>query len=150
MKIEDEKLKSRIAELEKEVAKLSLHIAQTEGIQDKSYHLLFGNSLDGFALCKMIYQNEKPVDFVYLSVNPSFERIIGLKNVENKRFTELFPNLDPIDLEFINTYGSVASSGSPQKFERFFSTMSRWLSVSVICPQKGYFVAIFEDVTDKT
>ena len=32
--------------------------------------------------------------------------------------------------------------------EIFFKPLSLWLSVSVYCPQIGYFTAIFEDITD--
>ena len=39
------------------------------------YSSLFKNMLDGFAYCKMLYDDhERPVDFVYLCVNDSFER----------------------------------------------------------------------------
>ena len=47
---------------------------------EKKYRSLFENMLDGFAFCKMIFdeQNE-PIDFVYLEINDAFERITGLK-----------------------------------------------------------------------
>ena len=39
---------------------------------------LFANMINGFAYCKMIFDDEsKPVDFVYLQINDAFERIDG-------------------------------------------------------------------------
>jgi len=36
------------------------------------YRSLFENTLDGCALCQMMYENGEPVDYVYLDVNPAF------------------------------------------------------------------------------
>ena len=55
---------------------------------EERYHSLFANMMDGFAFCKMIFDQEnKPLDFVYLEVNDNFEKITGLKreNVFGKR-----------------------------------------------------------------
>ena len=47
---------------------------------EEEYSSLFVNMIDGFAYCQMIFdENNKPVDFVYLQINDSFERITGLK-----------------------------------------------------------------------
>ena len=35
---------------------------------------LFENMQEGFAYCRMIFENDKPVDFEYLQVNDAFER----------------------------------------------------------------------------
>ncbi|MCL4430317.1 MAG: hypothetical protein M1167_06150, partial [Chloroflexi bacterium] len=41
---------------------------------EERYHSLFSNMMDGFAFCKMIFDQEnKPIDFVYLEVNDAFE-----------------------------------------------------------------------------
>ena len=31
----------------------------------------------------------------------------------------------------------------------FFKPLSLWLSISVYCPAKGYFAAVFEDITER-
>ena len=149
MKTANETLRFKIAELEKEVTELRLLSKQDANIEEKSYHLLFENSLDGFAYCKMIYEGDIPIDFIYLSVNPAFERISGIKQVEHKRFSELFPDWIVKDDKFFQIYGSVAYTGVPQKFEYHFVPLEIWASISVICPGKGFFIAIFEDITDK-
>ena len=35
------------------------------------------------------------------------------------------------------------------KFETFFEPLKKWYSISAYSPKKGYFVAMFEDITDR-
>ena len=56
------------------------------------YHSLIDNMSEGFAHCQMIYENNTPVDFIYLEVNQTFEKLTGLKNVVGKRISEVIVN----------------------------------------------------------
>jgi PAS domain S-box-containing protein len=119
---------------------------------EERYHSLFSNIMDGFAFCKMIFDEEnKPVDFVYLEVNDAFERITRMKKefVIGKKVTEAIPGIETAHPELFEIYGRVSLSCKDEKFELFFEPLGLWLSVSVYCPQKGYFAAIFEDVTKR-
>ena len=119
---------------------------------EEEYRSLFVNMIDGFAYCKMIFdENNKPVDFVYLQINDSFERITGLKreNVVGRKVTEAIPGTKEANPELFEIYGRVALTCKKEKFEIFFKPLSMWLSVSVYCPMKGYFAAIFEDITER-
>ena len=114
------------------------------------YHSLFSNMMDGFAFCKMIYdEDNKPLDFVYLEINDAFERITGLKReaVVGQKVTKAIPGIEKANPELFEIYGRVAWSCQEEKFEIFFKPLNLWLSVSVYCPIKGYFSAIFEDVS---
>ena len=112
------------------------------------YRNLFTNMLEGFAYCRMIYDDAgQPSDFIYLDVNPSFDRIIGTKTVTGKRVTEIFPGIREAFPELFETYGMVASGGEPASFEIDFSPIGKWLHISVYSPQKDHFVAVFEDIT---
>ena len=118
----------------------------------EEYSSLFANMIDGFAYCKMIFdENNKPVDFVYLQINDSFERITGLKRetVVGKKVTEAIPGTEKANPELFEIYGRVALTCKKEKFEIFFKPLSMWLCVSVYCPMKGYFAAIFEDITER-
>ena len=119
---------------------------------EERYHSLFTHMIDGFAFCKMIFDQEnKPLDFVYLEVNDNFEKITGLKkeSVVGKRVTEAIPGIREANPELFEIYGRVALTCKNEKFEIFFKPLSLWLSVSAYCPQKGYFAAIFEDITKR-
>ena len=73
-----EELEIQIEELKKQNERLHLNSSQNPQIIENSYRLLFENSIDGFALCQMIFERDLPSDFIYLKVNPAFERITGL------------------------------------------------------------------------
>jgi len=42
--------------------------------------------VEGYAYCKMIYENEEATDWIYLSVNGAFEKLTGLKTLWAKSF----------------------------------------------------------------
>jgi PAS domain S-box-containing protein len=114
---------------------------------EKLYHSLFGNMLDGFAYCRMIYDQEQPQDFIYLDVNSAFEKLTGLKDVAGKRVSEVIPGLKESNPELFEIYGRVALTGHSEQFEIYLEQLTRWFSVSVYSPEKGYFVAVFDNIT---
>ncbi|MDD4861951.1 MAG: diguanylate cyclase [Smithellaceae bacterium] len=125
---------------------------RTEALQEseKRYHSLFENMLEGFAYCKMLYDGEgHPIDFIYLYVNVAFERLTGLGAVTGKKVTEAIPGVKESNPELLEIYGRVALTGNPERFEIDFKPLARLLSISVYSPEKGYFVAVFDDVTER-
>ena len=50
---------------------------------------LFENMLEGFAYCRMIFEQGRPQDFIYLKVNQTFEKLTGLKDVDGKKVSEI-------------------------------------------------------------
>jgi len=113
------------------------------------YRRLFENMLEGFAYCRMLYDEKgRPADFVYLSVNASFNRITGSTTITGKPVTELFPGIRETFPELFEIYGRVAMTGEPESFDLDFKPVDRWLHISVYSPHKEYFVAIFDDITE--
>jgi hypothetical protein len=113
------------------------------------YRGLFENLTEGFAYCKMIFENGKPQDFMYLSVNPAFETLTGLKNVVGKRVTEVIPGIRESDQELFEIYGRVSLTGKPERFETFVEALKMWFSISVYSPEKEFFVAVFDVITER-
>jgi PAS domain S-box-containing protein len=116
----------------------------------EEYSSLFINMVDGFAYCKMIFdESEKPIDFVYLQINDAFEKITGLKRelIVGKKVTQAIPGIREANSELFEIYRRVALTGQTERFEVFFKPLNMWLHISVYCPKKGYFAAIFEDTT---
>lgn len=116
---------------------------------EKQYRELFENMIEGFAYCKMVFENGKPQDFIYLSVNHAFETLTGLKGVVGKRVTEVIPGIREADPELIEIYGRVSLTGKPERFEMFVETLKMWFSISVYSPEKEFFVAIFDVITER-
>jgi PAS domain S-box-containing protein len=144
----------------KHVANLSMFSDITERKKNEEalkkseaeYSSLFANMIDGFAYCQMVFDDAgKPVDWVYLQVNDAFQRITGLKRevVAGKKVTQAIPGIRVANPELFEIYGRVALTGQKEKFEIFFKPLRLWLSISVYCPAKGYFAAVFEDVTER-
>jgi len=69
--------------------------------------------------------------------------------VLGKKVTQAIPGIKEANPELFEIYGRVALSCKDEKFETFFKPLSLWLSISVYCPQRGYFAAIFEDITKR-
>lgn len=117
---------------------------------EEKYRTLFDNMLEGFAYCKMLYDdNGNPEDFIYLKVNQAFDTIIGIKTVTGKRVTEVFPGIREAFPQLFEIYGRVALTGTPESFDLDFKPSHKWLHLSVYSPAREYFVAVFEDITDR-
>ncbi len=119
---------------------------------EKKYRSLFENMLSGFAYCKILVdENNQPVDFVYLDINDAFERLTGLRkeDVVGKKVTEAIPGIKEAHPELFSIYGKVAFTGEPTQFDIYFEPLEIWLTISVYSPQKGYFVAVFDNITER-
>ena len=113
------------------------------------YRSLFNNMLNGFAYCQMIFEQGQAQDYLYLNVNPAFETLTGLKNAEGKRATELIPGIRQSDPGLFDKLGRVALTGEPERFEIYLDSLQQWFWLSVYCPRKGYFVALFDVITQR-
>jgi PAS domain S-box-containing protein len=119
---------------------------------EEKFRSLFENMLNGYAYCKMLYDKKgQPEDFVYIDINSSFERIIGLKRevVIGKKVSEVIPETKEANPEIFEIYGRVAKTGRPERFELFFKPLNMWLDLSVYSPKRGFFVAVFDDITQR-
>jgi len=106
--------------------------------------------MDGFAYHKIIVdQAGKPVDYVFLEVNAAFEKLTGLKRekIIGKKVTEVLKGIENDPADWIGRYGRVAITGEAAEFENHAEPLGKWFRVSAYCPEKNYFVALFEDIT---
>jgi diguanylate cyclase (GGDEF)-like protein/PAS domain S-box-containing protein len=156
LKQNEEKLAENLKQLNDINAELKQEIAERKRAEvalresENQYHSLFENMLDGFAYCKMLYDEQvRPVDFVYLDVNTAFKQLTGLKDVVGKKVTEVIPGIKELNPELFESYGRVALTGKPEKFEIDFKPLAKSLSISVYSPAKEYFVAVFDDITEQ-
>jgi PAS domain S-box-containing protein len=114
---------------------------------EQNYQNLFQKMLDGFALHEIICDAQgKPVDYRFLSVNPAFERMTGLRAQEiiGKAAREILPGLEPF---WIETYGKVALSGEPVTFERHSQGLDKDFTVAAFSPAPRQFACIVADIT---
>ncbi|MBI5127332.1 PAS domain S-box protein [Candidatus Roizmanbacteria bacterium] len=125
-------------------------LSDEDKMSEESFRLLFENMLDGFAYCKMIYDDQgNPEDFIYLDVNKAFEKLTGLKDVVGKAVTIVVPEIKKTNPELLTIYGRVAQSGKPEHFETYVDPLKIHFSVSVYSPKKGFFVAVFDNINEQ-
>jgi PAS domain S-box-containing protein len=123
--------------------------AEALGESEKRYRSLFENMLEGYAYCKMIFERDKPHDFIYVDVNNAFDKITGLKNVAGKKVSEVIPGIQESNPELFEIYGRVALTGNPEKFETYVESLGIWFSIAVYSPAREYFVAVFDNITER-
>ena len=94
---------------------------------EERYRTLFESVDQGFCIFEMIFDDQgRPVDYRFLEMNPMFETHTGLRDAVGKTAKELIPTLDSFWFE---TYGRVATTGEPVRFESPAPAMGRWFDV---------------------
>ncbi len=116
---------------------------------EATYRSLFDNMLNGFAYCRMLFENGEPVDFVYLTVNRAFETQTGLRDVVGRRVSEVVPGIRQSDPMLFDMYSQVALTGRPERFELFVEALQMWFWLSVYSPKPEHFVAVFDVITER-
>ena len=116
---------------------------------EQHYRSLFENMLNGFAFCRMEFDGDRPRDFTYLKVNPAFERLTGLKNVQGRKVSEVMPGIQEADPALFERYGRVARTGVPEQFEIYVEALKMWFAIAVYSPKKEHFVAVFDVITGR-
>ena len=125
---------------------------QVEGklrASEARYHSLFENLVDGFALHEIITDDQgQPVDYVFLEVNPAFEKLTGLsaREVVGRRVTEVLT--DSENERFIPRYGQVALTGQPIRFQEYSAPLGRHFDISAYSPGDRQFAVTFTDITE--
>ncbi len=116
------------------------------------YHHFFEGQTYAVAYCQILLDAQnKPVDFIYLEVNGAYERLTGVRRaaVEGHRFSDIYPDSETIASDFMALRARVALTGQESQSEQYFKRINRWCSVYLFCPEKGYFVSVFADISER-
>lgn len=116
---------------------------------ERRYHTLFKSMSEGFALHEIVLDAKgQPCDYIFLDVNPAFEKLTGYKRIDiiGRTQKEVLPDEGPIWLE---TYGAVALTGNPDSFEEYSPTMGKYFEVFAYRVGRRQFAAVFRDVSDR-
>lgn len=119
-------------------------------ISEEKYRALFDLFSQGFCICEMLVdENGQPYDYRFLEVNQLFEEHTGLKDATGKTALELLPTLEPY---WVETYGKVALTGEPLRFEQGSAVMGRWFDVYAFRfgkPENHQFAIVFNDISER-
>jgi PAS domain S-box-containing protein len=127
----------------------TLHDITIQRQLEADYKNLFEQMLDGFAYHEIILdETGKAVDYRFLSVNPSFEHLTGLRaeDIVGKNVLQVMPNTEK---SWIERYGEVALSRNSISFREYSSDLEKHFDVVAFSPQKHKFACMFRDVTEK-
>ncbi|APV44903.1 PAS domain S-box-containing protein [Dehalogenimonas formicexedens] len=116
---------------------------------ESRFRSLFEHMINGFTYCQMIFEGDNPVDFIYIQVNEAFPVLTGLDNVTGKKVSEVIPGIRESDPILFERYGRVALTGIPERFETYVEALKMWFEIAVYSPAKGYFVAVFDVITER-
>ena len=117
--------------------------------REQDYQLLFREMLNGFAVHEIICDTQgNPVNYRFLTVNPAFERITGLKaeHIVGRTVLEVLPDTERY---WIETYGRVALTGEPTFFENYSKVLDKYFVVTAFRFAPNQFACNFTDITDR-
>ena len=117
---------------------------------EERYHALFTAIDQGFCTLEVRFDaDERPVDYRFLEVSPSFERQTGIVNGAGRWIRDIAPDQDDTWFE---RYGRVARTGESARFEEHSTPLARWWSVyafRVGDPALRRVGVLFHDISDR-
>lgn len=117
---------------------------------EERFRLLFDSIDEGFCIVQMIFDDQqKPIDYRFLEVNPAFERHTGIKEAVGRRMREIEPRHE---IYWFETYGRIALTRQPLRFEQFSEALSRHYDVYAFPfgePKQHRIAILFRDISQR-
>ncbi|MGE5424144.1 MAG: PAS domain S-box protein [Syntrophothermus sp.] len=113
------------------------------------YSRLFDAMTEGVQVIEMIFDDdEKPVDWVYLSVNPAWYEQTGLQqDVVGMNVKTLIPDVEEVWLE---TFGEVVKTGTPKIFVNHNRSTNRLYFTYTYKLKDHQVVVVLKDISEET
>lgn len=119
-------------------------------INEERYRTLFHSIDEGFCVLELLYDAAgRCDDYMFVEVNPAFEKHTGVVNAQGHRIRELVPD---IEREWFAIYDNVLKTGEPKRFVNESAEMSRWYSVYAFrlgTAQERRVAILFTDITQQ-
>jgi len=118
---------------------------------EKLFKVVNHNAPIGYAYHEVIIKDGKVCDYIFLDLNPAYEKLTGFKyeNVIGHRVTEIIPEIVNDNFDWISFFGSIALNGGSQKIEQYSNALNKWYSVYAYSPKNNYFAVYITDITDR-
>jgi putative nucleotidyltransferase with HDIG domain len=111
---------------------------------------LLDNLLNGYAWCRLLRdEHGRAADWLYLDVNPAFERLTGLTDVVGRKGSELVRGFDRIAPGLLPAYERVARTGVPETLEVELRPAGTWQYISIYSTEPDTYIVVFEDVSER-
>ena len=122
----------------------------TDDLATQSYRALLDAIDEGFVVIEVLEDAARnSVDYRFLEANPAFVRQTGLINAMGRTVRELVPDLEQ---HWYETYGRIARTRQPQRFENRADALGRWYDVyafAVGLPEEKRVGVLFRDVIQR-
>jgi len=118
---------------------------------ENKYSLLFENTAEGIAIEQLVFDEQgRPVDWIILDANPSFERIIGIsiQAAIGKMASQVFGSRQAIE-PFLEIYMEALLTGASTRFEACTPAGDRVVTYSVTPLDHDQLAVIFNDITEQ-
>ncbi len=115
----------------------------------KRFKILFDNSTSGIAYHKIVYDSDgNPIDYIITDVNPQFDKILPYKrgDVIDVKATEAYK---VEQAPYLDIYSEVTKIQKSTSFETYFPPIDRHFKISVISTEKGKFITVFDDISER-
>jgi PAS domain S-box-containing protein len=113
------------------------------------YRQLFERSESALGLYEMVFDAQgNSRDFLFIEVNPAWERITGLKRsqVVGHSALEITPGLEEY---WMTLFSRVAATGEPATFEQYTQPLGRYYAGTAYSPRPNQVAVTFMDVTER-
>ena len=117
---------------------------------EEKYRTLFNSIDEGFCIMELICDQDGAFsDYRFLEVNSAFSKQTGLENATGNTILTLAPENEGF---WVETYGEVVRTGTPQRFEHEARALGRWYDVfafRVGQAEENKVAVVFADVSQK-
>ena len=138
------------------LARLAAHLIERarseEALREieERYRDLFDSIDEGFCIIEVLFDDEdEPVDYRFLQINPAFEGQTGLVDAVGRTIKEMVAGHER---HWFETYGRIARTGTPERFEDAAAALNRWYDVyafRVGKPGENKVGILFRDVQER-
>ena len=117
---------------------------------EATYRSLYDNIMNSVVLCRLIFENDQPVDLEYISTNPAFAEVTGIReNPVGRRISEVIPGYCEHNQESLALFARVAETGEPARWEHYLAELDRWFSFYIYSTAPGEITIITENISSR-
>ncbi len=103
----------------------------------------------GFAYIKTVYDASGQCNYMFLEVNPSFEKMVNLKRskIIGRKLSEVIPSIDKNELNRFTFYLNNSSKNDKKEFEHFYKLLNKWFRINIYSPKNNNLILHLTDIT---
>ena len=117
---------------------------------EEKYRILFDSIDQGFCVIEVLFDDaDHALDYRFLEVNRAFEKQTGIANAAGRWIREILPENEEY---WFQTYGQIALTGEPRRFENPTRALGRFFEVyafRVGRPEQRHVAILFNDITER-